>query len=406
MSAQTMAEQHRASAAPGPRRTRRDDDVLKIARDLASRQLFAALMCAGPRGSDQGWGPAEAGGRFHGGEGQIGILLKSVEAETDVREFEEIDALTLDVLLVVFDRVIQAPDGVLVTPRLVLEAKGYRRWGRERIAFERKILTHLRMLARFEVEAGAFFAFQPRNVARTDFIVRPGPALAGALAKGAVAELPASVLQIDHRRNRGADPLAKKLAIHFALAGPMQGASVRDLLAGIGELAGTNGASRQGRLALRFEEAASRLAAMRLFDVRQDAAFARRKGWIQPWLYSAIDVEPCFGRRQAPAASAALLQKQEPTQAVCERDFANWMTHPEARGRGRPPFVPTPEHKRRVRSMFASGHTREDIAEDIGISLPTLRRYFADELGLVRCGGSRSFAPGEADVELSAANEG
>lgn len=48
--------------------------------------------------------------------------------------------------------------------------------------------------------------------------------------------------------------------------------------------------------------------------------------------------------------------------------------------RGRAAFVPTDEHRSIVRSMAAAGATRSEMAERIGISLPTLRSAFADEL--------------------------
>ncbi len=49
---------------------------------------------------------------------------------------------------------------------------------------------------------------------------------------------------------------------------------------------------------------------------------------------------------------------------------------------GRPPFEPTEKDRRQVRLLSGMGVPDYDIAKVIGLSLPTLRKYFAGELEL------------------------
>ncbi len=51
----------------------------------------------------------------------------------------------------------------------------------------------------------------------------------------------------------------------------------------------------------------------------------------------------------------------------------------EKKSRGRAPFSPTDDQRARVRDL-ARSKTHEEIAADIGVSQPTLRRHFASEL--------------------------
>lgn len=317
-------------ACAGAGMARAPDRVeLRIPRDLASRQLIAAVMRAGPHAIENGWRLGENAATFQSKADQasLRVVVGGADPAECAREIQEIDALTLDVLLVVFDLLFGGRDGVVVTPRTILEAKGYRRWGRERQAFERKILRHLLRVMRFQLEDArglrAFFEFAPRNVARTDFVVRPGPALAGGVALNACLELPRAILHIDHRRNRGADPIAKKLAVLFALSGPMPSASVGDLLTAVGEAFGAEEEARHGRLAVRFEAALGRLAELGLFDVRQPVTFTRRKGWIQPWLYSRLAIAACFPPDNDPEPEA-FTRSFEPAPAADTSLVANW----------------------------------------------------------------------------------
>lgn len=58
---------------------------------------------------------------------------------------------------------------------------------------------------------------------------------------------------------------------------------------------------------------------------------------------------------------------------------------------GRAAFVPTDEQRARVREMVGRGVVQEDVAEALGISKPTLRKYFGAELK-ARAGGADLFS--------------
>ena len=49
---------------------------------------------------------------------------------------------------------------------------------------------------------------------------------------------------------------------------------------------------------------------------------------------------------------------------------------------GRPPFKPTAAHRRTVSIAAGAGMTHEEIAIGLGISTPTLRKYFEVELSV------------------------
>lgn len=49
---------------------------------------------------------------------------------------------------------------------------------------------------------------------------------------------------------------------------------------------------------------------------------------------------------------------------------------------GRPPFIPTDEHRRQVKQLSAYGLTRPKIGAIIGCSENTLLKYFQEELKL------------------------
>lgn len=52
----------------------------------------------------------------------------------------------------------------------------------------------------------------------------------------------------------------------------------------------------------------------------------------------------------------------------------------EKKGRGRPEFVVTDDDREKARVLKAGGMSNEAIAEAIGISEPTLRKYFSLDL--------------------------
>jgi hypothetical protein len=56
------------------------------------------------------------------------------------------------------------------------------------------------------------------------------------------------------------------------------------------------------------------------------------------------------------------------------------MATQEKRGRGKPRFEPTPEHRRQAETLAGLGLPHKHIARILGCSEPTLRKYLSDEL--------------------------
>ena len=54
--------------------------------------------------------------------------------------------------------------------------------------------------------------------------------------------------------------------------------------------------------------------------------------------------------------------------------------NPEPKAMGRKPFEPTEAQRRQVKAMAAYGIPDYDIAKVIGVSPPTMRKYFFEEL--------------------------
>lgn len=59
----------------------------------------------------------------------------------------------------------------------------------------------------------------------------------------------------------------------------------------------------------------------------------------------------------------------------------------------RPAFSPTDEQREAVRSAVAEGLRQPEIAARIGVAAPTLRKYFAEELGTTRRERATTSAP-------------
>lgn len=292
---------------------------------------------------------------------------------------ERVSPLTLDVALVVLDLLQRNGGAASVNARMVLERKGYRRWGCERRAFEQKILGELKILSRFCLHAATgsepLFVLAPRNVARTDFMARAAAPLAGELANESYRGVASAVLRLDHRRNRGADSLAKKLAVLVALADASSSFYVGELLMRAGELPTDGSQLGDDRLAERFNAASQRLAAVGL-DLRStDPVDCRNRAGLG-WLASEVEVH----QRTPPKA----FSKPSVTGGPVALEVSNDPQDGDAKGvglrRGRPRFEPSLEQRRLVVRLHAAGTTREAIARAIGVSLPTLRAYFAVEL--------------------------
>ena len=144
------------------------------------------------------------------------------------------------------------------------------------------------------------FTVTPLGEWPTSFVVSLDPVLAQTWSAAPTRRLDPRVLTFDHRLNRGADVLAKKLGLYLSLAGADSRSlvrSVRALLRAIGAMNEVASGARSGRLADRFEEAILRLEENGLFALayrRGGAALqTRMKGWVKTWLDAELVIEPC-----------------------------------------------------------------------------------------------------------------
>lgn len=263
------------------------------------RALLGALMCGGPGASAAGWRQAEGCAQLtvRLGLEPVRVRLHAADGAAAMREVQAISPLALDVLMVLVDR-FQAEDSEvrLVRGAEILAAKGCRRWGDERHALEEQIGRELMRLGRMSVgdDDEPLLSVTPVGEGRTGFVVSLRAGLRAAWDAAPTRRLSRTLLEFDHRVNRGADVLAKKLGFYLSLAGCGSRPVVRrvaKVLAAIGE---EPGGGRAGRVADRFEEAVLRLQERSLFVVayRGGREEERIKGWIRHWLDAELIARP------------------------------------------------------------------------------------------------------------------
>lgn len=56
--------------------------------------------------------------------------------------------------------------------------------------------------------------------------------------------------------------------------------------------------------------------------------------------------------------------------------FGQPMIFAKPRGRGRPQHVPSPENHNKILLLAATGHSEQDCADAIGLSVPTMRKHY------------------------------
>jgi hypothetical protein len=287
-----------------------------------------------------------------GGRIKVTVAGPAEEAWADVAAFSP---LTLDCAVIVlaclasdsFRAATAAPrcEPVWLGAPAVLAVKRYKRYGAERVEFADAVDLEIERLMRLRFEIQSYAGFDPvvRKWSRAG-VSRVGLSLFE-LASGAglrdpfdchrgrplrfgdwaqhwlnaggamwVSPLPDVILQLDHRNNRGADALAKKIAILLALN---WGAArknrelrveVRALLRRVGELRrpGAAAVAHVGRLADRCEEALLRLTESgilpnRLWSDRALAMRAESRHWFEAW----CEGEVVFERPRFIAPNAA-----------------------------------------------------------------------------------------------------
>jgi len=263
------------------------------------RAIYQALMCSGPSASPNRWRETPQGLAI---DLRVNVARVTIELEaaSAPKAWEIVcrsSPLALDVASLLL--AMRAPT-VRLAPRLVraaevLDAKGCRRWGSERRGLESQLVAELEMLAalRFGPGREPLFPLLPLGGPGSDFVYEPAQWLQRLFSEAPIRLLDRRILDFDHRANRGADVLAKKLAIHLSfstgargMAAHTVGALVNALGLTTEEVASRRG--RGGRLADRFDEALLRLEECGLFKVRYrgdaHAAEGRTKGWVRDWL--------------------------------------------------------------------------------------------------------------------------
>jgi hypothetical protein len=268
------------------------------------RALTGALMCAGPGAAAAGWRRADRCAQVTQRVGlePVRVRLHAESGEAAWREACAVSALALDVLMVLADR-LEAAGGEarLVRCADVLAAKGCRRCGEERHALEEQVGREILRLGRITVgcDDRPIFSVAPIGDQPTSFVVSLEPGVGELWAAAPVRRLSGRVLAFDHRANRAADVLAKKLGLYFSLAGaggrPMV-RSVRALLKAAGVLHEASNGARGGRIADRFEEALLRLEENGLFAaayraVDEPLRQSRIKGWVKRWLDAELVIQ-------------------------------------------------------------------------------------------------------------------
>lgn len=286
----------------------------RIPDDPLISALFAALMAAGPSAAVCGWRGVGSGARNlqRNGAWRTEICLEAGSQDDAWRALARISPLSLDLLAILLSRPVDGAQhgGVrLIRATEVLEEKGCRRFGDERLALERQLAVEVEALRRLTAAPGGplLFKLTPLESSEVAFLHEPGAWLEALFRERPTRALPPRVFRYDHRANRGADVLAKKLAITLTLsvdADPAAAArSVRSLLQQVG-LARTDLATRQGRggrLADRFDEALLRLQEHGLFQVRYRGADPERtKGWVRRWLASRVVITRLEGLLDGP----------------------------------------------------------------------------------------------------------
>jgi hypothetical protein len=320
-----------------------------------------ALCAGGPqaRSLDSGWRRSKSGMPvyefWNGAGGRIRAGVAAADEASAWLEIESYSALTLDVAVALLAGLVSDPfrqstcaprrEPVALGAAAVLNAKTYRRFGAERAAFAAAVDAERAKIERLRFDLVAYPGFDPQSRKwRHEGITRSGLALLeapsdemideqpiaandrracaferpvrlGAWAEhwlnsaGAmwIAPLPQAILQLDHRENRSADGLAKKIALiltlSFAAARDTQTLRMpmRALLRRTGLLPrlNANHPAHSGRIADRVEEALLRLSERRLLrsSIRCEGASSLRashRRWFDEWLDAEVVFErPC-----------------------------------------------------------------------------------------------------------------
>lgn len=331
--------------------SRARDGLLAVPNNPLVVAAVQAICAGGPHAelNESGWRRSRDGGPvfefWSGSGGRIKVSLSGA-SEAAWADVAALSPLTLDCAIGVltclasdaFRAATAAPrrEAVWLGAPALLAAKGYKRFGAERETFADAIDEELQRLMRLRFDIVSYPGYDPlvrkwnsAGITRSGLSLfelatvtspqdefdcgRSMPLRFGEWAEhwlhagGAmwVSPLPRAILQLDHRSNRGADGLAKKVAVLLSLNWGASRKSAelrvdtRTLLRRIGELRrpGAAAAAHAGRLADRLEEALLRLSEMDVLpnDLRSEEALVLRatnRRWFETWCEAPI----VFGR--------------------------------------------------------------------------------------------------------------
>lgn len=274
--------------------------------------LFEAIMGGGPAAFARGWSLLQGGGAtFRAkGAGTADLSFTPGQGRLAERELSAFNALLLDMAIILIDRLRDRPEGIVARLDVFTGPKGYTRCGAELAAVHQSLRDHLRRLGEISYRG----ARDGEPLLMIEFLDQHTfhCAAAGALrvefADCRWKPLPMTVLSLDHRDVRGADVLAKKIALALASGGIDR--CHRDLLARIGELACSGRYPRQGRVAVRYARAAERLRALCEFSTPEVLIRGAQKGWVQAWLDMPVTLSPPFTAHLRPAVKRLRVFKQ------------------------------------------------------------------------------------------------
>jgi hypothetical protein len=335
------------------------DDLGRIPNNPISAAVVAALFKGGPHARllQGGWvfDDDERLVYRHIGKksGQVIVYLDLPEgarsADDQWAAIERFSALTVDALVVLLAQLCEpgalsktrgpTMESITMSSSAIMRYKSMTRWGAERAAFRDKLALEMENICRLRIDVLNFPAFDPErgswspegisifgdrivDVAQTIGIsdepkskafidhywhVRFGQwAMNWMNSHGKVwlGPIPRSIVEFDHRKNRGADVLAKKMGVStLMLWGAARSRShlerrVDNLLESVGELPQIPDRSAHwaGRMFDRMVDASLMLEELELLTLHYDsgecvpADLARSKGWVKQWLGSKLQV--------------------------------------------------------------------------------------------------------------------
>ncbi|TNE57864.1 MAG: hypothetical protein EP340_07305 [Alphaproteobacteria bacterium] len=336
------------------------EDMGRIPNNPVIAAVMAALFKGGERARHlQGGWLVDPSGRLvyrHIGKtkGQVVIYLDLPPGRNGLDEqwalVERFSPLTIDTLIVLLAQLCEpsalnktrGPEmqTITVPSSAIMRYKKMTRWGAERSAFRDKLAMEMDAICRIRFDVLNFPAFDPEqgrwaaegvsifgdrvlDIART-VAVHPdknnksfvdhywhvrfgqwGMNWMNAQGKVWLGPIPKPIVEFDHRKNRGADVLAKKLGVSTLLLwGAVRSRHhierrIDNLLESVGELPEVPERSSHwaGRMFDRMVDASLMLEELDLLQLTYDGGecvptqLERNKGWVKDWLGSKLQVE-------------------------------------------------------------------------------------------------------------------